>query len=537
MKQLFVLVLILFLGFKSFAQVEYVARFEVETDFFDPLFETIPTNQGLISFRTLSKKAFNNRRTFQYFISDLELNTDGLIELPVRDGFDMVGFDLEGDFFHVLFQRGYSTTGERYVLRIDLSTRKGFEYGLSNLLDMELAEFLVQNNSVIVMGVADTRPAVQVYDLDDKSVHTLQGIYGNDTQILQIRKMPEIESFQVVLSRKGQYREREIIINTYDLEGNLLRDIKVNQFGDPDQEIMEALLLPMRGYQQTMIGSFGLERRDYYQGMYLMDINEFGECETKLYTLEDFPNFFNYLNERSKARKDREVMRNIEKNRVPSIRNVYSIRQAIETPEAYYVYFDHYNIINSRGNFRTPYSPMGMYRYDRFNRFGQNIFDPIYMNRLGSPQFNQLQPEYSYISAHFIKLGKDGKVIWDNAATFDDLNTEIRMAFGDIAVIGDEFYHAYVRDDEIRLAYFKNGEKVFDNLEVEIELMDETQRIAENNMETLSISHWFGRFYLLTGTQRIRYQKEDGSGASKEVFFLSKVMVAGDLYQPEEGQE
>jgi hypothetical protein len=56
-------------------------------------------------------------------------------------------------------------------------------------------------------------------------------------------------------------------------------------------------------------------------------------------------------------------------------------------------------------------------------------------------------------------------------------------------------------------------------------------------METLSISHWFGRFYLLTGTQRIRYQKEDGSGASKEVFFLSKVMVAGDLYQPEEGQE
>ena len=201
MKQLFVLVLILFLGFKSFAQVEYVARFEVETDFFDPLFETIPTNQGLISFRTLSKKAFNNRRTFQYFISDLELNTDGLIEVPVRDGFDMVGFDLEGDFFHVLFQRGYSTTGERYVLRIDLSTRKGFEYGLSNLLDMELAEFLVQNNSVIVMGVADTRPAVQVYDLDDKSVHTLQGIYGNDTQILQIRKMPEIESFQVVLFR------------------------------------------------------------------------------------------------------------------------------------------------------------------------------------------------------------------------------------------------------------------------------------------------------------------------------------------------
>ena len=62
------------------------------------------------------------------------------------------------------------------------------------------------------------------------------------------------------------------------MAGNLITEVKVDQFGDPGQEILDAFLLPEEeDYQQMMIGSFGLERRGAYQGMYLMEINEFGE--------------------------------------------------------------------------------------------------------------------------------------------------------------------------------------------------------------------------------------------------------------------
>jgi len=162
-----------------------------------------------------------------------------------------------------------------------------------------------------------------------------------------------------------------------------------------------------------------------------------------------------------------------------------------------------------------------------------DFLDPIYVRSLGRGR-QAVYSEFSYISAHFVKLGEDGRVIWDNSATYDDLLTDYILPFGEIAVVGDEFYNAYIRDDKIRLSYFKNGEKIFDNLDFELELLNENERIAETNMESLQLVHWYDRYFLLTGTQRIRFQRENGQASSKEVFFFSKVLVAGDLFEPED---
>lgn len=540
MRKAIAICFVLLFGAPAFSQVEYVSRFEIESDYFDPHFEMVRYGENLVAFRTLAKRAFSVDRIFQYIILDPELTTEkGLIELPVQPGYDLIGYDLDGDFLYVLFQRGSGIGGEKYVLKVDLVGLDAFEYAIENLLDLELAEFLVQNERAIFMGSANMRPVVQVYGLEDKTIQTVQGVYGNDTQILQIRKMPEIEAFEVVLSRKGQYRDKEVILNTYDLLGNLLREIRIDQFGDEDQEIIEALVVQEDLYRKSMIGSFGLARRDSYLGMYRTEINEFGEYDTRLYTLEDFPNFFNYLDEKGKAKKDAEVLKQVDRDKIPSIRNVYSIREVRQEKDGLYVFFDHYNIINARGGNRGwPFSPTSMYRYDRWSRmnYWQDYWDPISVRRFNQGPL-QINTEFSYISAHFVKLGEEGRVVWDNSATYDDLLTDIPEPFGEIAIVGDEFYHAYVRNDKIRLAYIKNGEKKFDNLDFELELVNENERIADTDMPSLRLVYWYDRYFLLSGNQRIRYQKENGQAATREVFFFSKVMVSGDLYQPEESED
>ncbi|MCS5491835.1 hypothetical protein [Algoriphagus limi] len=540
MRKAIVICLLVLFGIPAFSQVEFESRFEIESDYFDPHFEMVRYGEDIVAFRTLAKRAFSVDRIFQYIVLDQDLNTEkGLIELPVQPGYDLIGYDLDGDFLYALFQRGSGIGGEKYVLKIDLVGLDAFEFSVENLLDLELAEFLVQNDRVIFMGSANMRPVVQVYGLADKTIHTVQGVYGNDTQILQIRKMPEIEAFEVVLSRKGQYRDREVILNTYDLLGNLLREIRIDQFGEEDQEIIEALVVQEDFYRRSMIGSYGLARRDSYLGMYRTEINEFGEYDTRLYTLEDFPNFFNYLDEKGKAKKDAEVLKQVDRDKVPSIRNVYSIREVRQEPDGMYVFFDHYNIINSRGvNRGWPFSPTGMYRYDQWSRMSssQDYWDPISVRRFNQGPL-QINTEFSYISAHFVKLGEDGRVVWDNSATYDDLLTEFPEPFGEIAIVGDEFYHGYVRNDKIRLAYIKNGEKKFDNLDFELKLINESERIADTDMPSLRLVYWYDRYFLLTGNQRIRYQKENGQAATREVFFFTKVMVSGDLYQPEETED
>ncbi|TXE12490.1 transcriptional regulator [Algoriphagus aquimarinus] len=537
MKKSLLIFFLFILGQQSFAQLKFIERYEVASEMNDPLFEMIDSKAGLISFRTISEKGLNFRKRFQYFISDSSLNsTEGLVEFPVKEGYDMLGYDTESNQLFVLFTKGYAVNSSKYILQMNLKTKKGVEFEVDNVLDMELVEFLVQDQKAIFMGTSDSRPVLQIHDLMSKSVHTLQGIYGNDTQILQIRKMPETNSLEVVLSRKGSYRNRDLLINTYDMIGNVIQEVKVDQFADPGQEIMDGILLSTSNYQEAMIGAYGLERRNSYQGMYIMDINEFGEFDFKLYTLEDFPNFYNYLNEKLKGKRDAEVQRELDRKRIPGINSLYSIRDIRQTPNAYFIYFDQFTVTSSRSGYQNGmYSPTGGYRYDRWSRMGTTILnDPYLASRFPMSSSYQTIPEYRYISAHFVKVAKTGQVLWDNATSYNEMVTTYPEAFGEVAVVGEDLYHMFVEDQLIKLSFFRNGEKIFENQEFELALIDENERIRDTNLESLRLIHWYDRYFLLSGTQRIRYMNESGGDQVREVYFLTKIVVDGDLYQPEQ---
>lgn len=536
-------IILTFLVFVSFnsaiqAQVKFLSRFEVQGQPYDPVFEMMRIPDGLVSFRTFQARNFSSEKVFQFFRSDEDLNSGGLIELALRPGFDMIGYDTDGENLYVLMAKGYNTNAEKYILQVNLDSNQGFEFKAENLLNMELVEFLVQNRKAVFMGNSENRPALQIYDLGDKSIHTVQGIYGNNTQVLQIRKMPELESLEVVISRKGQYKDQETSIITFDMEGNLIREVKVDQFGEPGQEILEGLLLADQNYQQVMIGSFGLEGRSAYQGAYIMEINEFGEYSSKLYTLEDFPNFYNYLPEKQKIKQDQTVVKDLEKSKIPSIKNTYSIRDVRETREAYYLYFDQINIISSRGGRQGGLSPTNGYRYDRFNRMG---YAPTYMDPYFSPnlpvQSFTISNEYQYQSAHFIKISKDGQVMWENSATYDDFTTDYPEPFGEIAVVGDDLYHLYAENDVIKASFFRNGEKIFEHLSFDLELADEEERLKNTDLSTLRLVHWYDRYFILTGQQSIRFLNSDNREEVRDVFFMSKILVDGDLYEPLEVQD
>lgn len=538
MKQVLILLIFLSSIIAAQAQVKFLSRFEVPGQPYDPVFEMMRIPDGLVSFRTYQTRNFSSEKVFQFFVSDLDLNSKGLIELSLRPGFDMIGYDTDGLNLFVLMSKGYNSGADKYILQVNLESNQGFEFAAENLLNMELVEFLVQNRKAVFMGNAESRPALQIYDLDDKSIRTVQGVYGNNTQVLQIRKMPELESLEVVISRRGQYKNREISIITFDMAGNLIREVKVDQFGEPGQEILEGLLLADQNYQQVMIGAFGQEGRSAYQGVYIMEINEFGEYGFKLYTLEDLPNFYSYLPEKQKTKRDQEVIKDLEKSKIPIIRNTFSIRDVRETADAYYLYFDQINIVSARGGRTTGSSAANYYRYDRMNRMG---YAPTYLDPFISPnlpvQSFSMSNEYQYESAHFIKISKEGQVLWDNSATYDDFITDYPEPFGEIAVIGDDVYHLYAENDVIKASFFRNGEKIFEHMSFDLELDDEGDRLKNTDLSTLRLVHWYDRYFILTGQQSIRFLNSSNREEVRDVFFMSKILVDGDLYQPEEVQD
>ena len=520
----------------SVAQLQFKERLEVPTQTFDPAFELMRIPSGLVAFRTFQPRSLDADRVFEYYLTSEQLQSQGLVEVKIRKGFDLIGYDTDGDNLYVLFAKGETASAEKYVLHLDLSTQVGVEYDAANLLPMDLVEFLVLDQKAIFMGVSDTRPAVQIFSLEDKTVQTVQGIYGNESHVVQMLKLPEIQALEVVIRRRGPFKSQETLVLTFDLEGTLLRELKLDPLGDPDEEPLDGLLLTGENYGQTLIGAYGKEVRNYYKGMYLTQINEFGEQNTALYTLEDFPNFFNFLPEKQREKQQAAVVAKLEKGKVPSIRNAYAIRDVKEMEDRYLVYFDQFSVNSTRGpGTIAPPLASQRYRYDRASRMG---YIPFYMdpyNPIAGPmQAYTLVTEYTYKSAHFIEVAKTGQVIWDNAAGYEDVTTSYPEAFAEVSVQGDDVFHLFLINDQIKLNYFRKGEKLLENEPIQLELDPTLGEIQYTDLESLRLLHWYGPYFLVSGIQKIRSTDAKGKEGVREVFFIHKLLLDGDLYVPNE---
>ena len=401
---------------------------------------------------------------------------------------------------------------------------------------MDLVEFLVLDKKAIFMGSADARPVVQIFSLEEKTVQTVQGIYGNETHVVQILKLPELAALEVVIRRRGPFKSQETIILTFDLQGTLLRELKLDPFGNPDDEPLDGLLLAGSGYEQTLIGAYGKEVRNSYKGMYLAQINEFGEQNIGLYTLADFPNFYKYLPEKQRVKPEEILLEQLEKGKTPSIRNSYAIRDIKEFEDSYVVYFDQFSVSSSRGSGTVaPSLPSQRYRYDRASRMG---YIPFYMdpyNSLSGPvQTYTLVTEYTYRSAHFIQVAKTGQVIWDNSARYEDVNTTYPEPFAEFSAQGEDVFHLYLINDQIKLNYFKKGERLLENKTIPLELDETKGKIQYTDLGSLRLLHWYGPYYVLSGLQKIRFTNEQQKEEVREVFFIQKLLLNGDLYEPNE---
>ena len=524
------------LAFPVAAQLQFKERMETPAESFEPIFELMRIPSGLVAFRTFQARKLNADLVFEYFLMTDLLQSDTIKEVKIKEGFDMIGYDIDEDQLYVLFAKGDDAAADKYVLHLDLNTQIGMEYAADNLLPMDLVEFLVLDKKAIFMGSADARPVVQIFSLEEKTVQTVQGIYGNETHVVQILKLPELAALEVVLRRRGPFKSQETLVLTFDLQGTLLRELKLDPLGDLDDEPLDGLLLPGSGYGQTLIGAYGKEVRNAYKGMYLAQINEFGEQNIGLYSLADFPNFYTYLPEKQRVKPEEIVAEQLEKGKTPSIRNSYAIRDIKEFEDSYVVYFDQFSVSSSRGSGTVaPSLPSQRYRYDRASRMG---YIPFYMdpyNSLSGPvQTYTLVTEYTYRSAHFIQVAKTGQVIWDNSARYEDVNTTYPEPFAEFSAQGEDVFHLYLINDQIKLNYFKKGERLLENQTIPLEL-DETQgKIQFTDLGSLRLLHWYGPYYVLSGLQKIRFTNEQHKEAVREVFFIQKLLLNGDLYVPNE---
>jgi hypothetical protein len=506
------------------AQVQFTQRLEVETQWADDEFIVIPRNEGMVAFRFVSEKPFSRRNVFQYVVSDFQLHADGSPhQFSLNENYELLGFDLDDQFLYVLFHKGSQYSPERSIFEINLKTKEVVELSLSTILNMDLQDFLVFNKKAVFMGNYEYRPVIQVLDIVTTEVATVPGVFEKDAKILQMRKDPELNVFDVLMSRRDFYKKKIVSILTYDTNGNKLREVKIEDVDDPSMEIVEGLLTSSYNYKQALIGPYGLRKREAYQGLYFTRINEFGEYENKFYSVSDFDNFYNYLPDKMRERRMKVLERNLERGKNTPIRNVVVTREVNAIDGYYLVYNDHFVSSSSRYVPRDGMYASNFYRMNpMMGNFG-SLYNPLWMD----PRFRntQVTNQYKYLSAQFILLDGEGRIVWDNSLNLDNSSKNEPMKFGEMSYDGTNLFYMYLDGLQLMLSQIRNGEVIIENEPFDLELLNERERIGDTKEKSLQLTWWHDNYYLLSGKQKIRYQDDTGKEKTRDVNFFTKIKV------------
>ncbi len=522
-KTLIFLVLLAAYSFQSIAQVQFTQRLEVTTEWTDDDFIVIPRNVGMVAFRLVSDKPYGRKNLFQYVVSDFQLEAESPRQVTLEDNYELIGFDLDGDFLYVLFNKGSQYSTEKAIFEINLKDKTMVELSLSTILEMELQDFLVFNKKAVFMGKYEYRPVIQVLDITSKEVVTVPGLFEKDATIIQMRKDPSLNIFDVVITRRDFYKKKIVSVLTFDMDGNKLREVKIDDLGDPSMEMVEGLLTSSYNYKQALIGPYGLRKKEAYQGLYFTKINEFGEYENKFYTVPDFENFYNYLPEKTRERRIRTMERSLRREKDIPIRNVVVTREITDLNGYYLVYNDHFISSTSRYIPRDGMYASNFYRMNPMMGSYGGMYNPLWMD----PRFRnqQVTNQYKFLAAQFILLDDEGEIVWDNSLDLDNTNKSEPVKFGEMSFNGNSLFYMYTEGLELMLSQIKNGEIVIENEPFELELINENERIGDTKESSLQLLWWYDNYFLLSGKQKVRYQAEDGKQKTRDVSFFTKIKV------------
>ncbi|AFL84524.1 hypothetical protein Belba_1947 [Belliella baltica DSM 15883] len=292
------LIIFLFLSTTLLAQIEN--RLEFDVKFAEAEYTTINTDEGIIGFRSLLKQS--SGPTLEIFVADKDLEFERAYEVPLQLYYSMVGYYLFDSKLYLLFEKKDLSETSRFLIEADLKEQRIRQYPIDKLTEMSLKNFLVVGRKVVLQGTLDQSPILQLFDLQNGETITLPGIFFYNAKVLKLHHDRELDYFNVLIRKEVINKVYEVSLISFDTDGNLIRDVTMDNLEEKNMEYMESMLSSDDDFQEVLVGTYGQRKRSAFYGYYQNTIEDFGGQSLKFFNLHDFPNFYNYLPERKAAK-------------------------------------------------------------------------------------------------------------------------------------------------------------------------------------------------------------------------------------------
>ena len=426
--------------------------------------------------------------------------------LPVPKGLSVVSAKTVANKIFFFFE-GQTTSKRIFNVFVVQAKNGGYtSYPIKNIIAFNPTDFVASKDALLIGGYFNFRPIVLFYSLKDHRSRILPGFLNEPGEITQINAS-ENGNIDVIVSAKNSSRKKCLWIRHFDESGDLIKTIVLEP--EEGKNLIFGRAAKMDNDNQVIAGVYG-KNAQYSRGIFVAEVNSYGEYIIRYYNFADLQNFFHYM----KANREKRVKERIERRRVKGKKIKFNYRflvhelipygnQFVMLGEAFYpTYSNRYNSYNSAVPiFSSPWS------YGLANRY--------YYNGNAS---NLIFDGFQYTHAVVIGFNTQAKLIWDNSFEINGLKSFQLEQFVKILPEKDKIALIYLYQNLIRSKVISNDQVVEGTVQDPIMTAD-NEKSLKNKVQSSKLEYWYPHHLFVYGVQDIKGNND----ITHKVFFISKL--------------
>ncbi|WP_041693660.1 hypothetical protein [Emticicia oligotrophica] len=517
-------VLILFC-FNTFAQS--VNRIEIPTRGDDQSFQVISLGEeGILLLTKTGKLTFNVTKLDANFQQAWSANGE------LEENQSIVDFYKDGRDVYFLFSKYNSDLYQIFKISTGIGIIQKFFF--ENIRRFEISEFKVHNDVAYMAGLVKEEPVLLSINFNRMQPRILAGGIKGTANISSIDF--DVENDLLIVSysvKKG--RSSYMAVKRINPNGKIVEQLTVEP--EEDYGLLTGKLFSLEDGTQLMIGNYGYKGYQsnggpMSQGLYISKVDGETPEYLKLHSFTDFKNFFNFLPQKQQEKIERKIKK--KKDRGDELKLNYRVlvhdiikkdNQYILVAEVFYPEFRNNNVYgtpyygnmwgNPFGYGYGGYNSLYMMRYSRYLGLNSWAWNPWMYSNYG----NNSQQFDGFRYTHAIVAGFDlnGKLMWDNSFSFDNVKTMELKEKVKIKTEGDEITLVYSNKGKLISKIVKGNDVVEGVKSIDISSQKEGDKIRDT--ATDDIEYWYKDYYLAWGYQRIANKTE----GTRRVFYLNKI--------------
>lgn len=355
------------------------------------------------------------------------------------------------------------------------------------LTPMKIETFGVLKNKIVLSGMVNDRPVIELLNLFSLTGKVLPEIHANNLKISNIELNQE-EGLIYILVKNT--RTCELTFKTYDYEG---KAISSKDLGDRNHIPLSGKLVKLLNGEYMIAGNFADNCSDYSVGIYTYKL--FDDQEPTFYDFLSLKNYLNYLSDKKKERFERRITKKTNKGKDFKIHQRIIINDPVASDDGMTLLAEVF-IPEYKNNI-----PLGL-PMGRNYRWQTNTYYT----------FNN----FRYTHVLVLHFNRTGDLIWDNSVDLNDFQSLTLDTKVQLTPVGSGYAIAYPDMGKIKTASV--GPNIKSVEQSVLDLKSEDRNIL-NTSHTELIS-WYSHTFLAYGIQTM---KSYNGSAPKDVFFISKL--------------